>query len=699
MTDVTEQPKMMVGFDLETHLIQPGLLCPPIVCGSFAGKLWDHLETPFVELKPRTMMLIRGLLKGNCVLSGANIAYDFGCICVEDPSLVPLVFEKYRRGEVHDVLIAASLDFIARGFMQDGEIWDPRTAHEHFDEVTGKTSTRYSQIRGSDGRLSNRFSLEIVTDIYLGRMNAKENDLWRLSYALLEGKPLAEWPEEAIQYPKDDAQNSLEVAEYQREVCENLHDLPTQCYAAWCAHLGALWGFRTDGSTLGELEAELQAKIEALKAHFAQYGIYRREKKKGEEVWVQTKAVVKEMVTKAYLGEPPMTDPTDKNPEGNVSCERTVLEDSGDEVLEKLAEVSKVDKLYSYLPSLRQGAITPINVQPNILLATGRASYEGFVQLMPRKGGIRERCIARPETDWSSVDYAALEAHTLGQVLYWTVGESVMADTLNNDLDPHAMFAGKMVGKTYEEILALLATKDGYTKDVRQATKAGNYGFPGGMSAPKFVQAKRKEGLRICLTMHTAEKCGLEKLNKWNGHEITPTCKACCLAAEDLRVNWMDLFHEMPKFFDWIKQTLRMNDNTLEQFVSKRLRGGLRFTNGANTMFQGLAADGAKRAVIRMTEEMYLDTESPLYSSRMIVFSHDETILEIPENRDGLRGTWTDAAQRQALIQVEEMSKLCPDMTKIKAEPARMSRWYKDAAPVYVDGQLVPWEPEKKEAA
>ena len=31
-------PPSLLAFDLETHLIQPGLLAPPIVCGSFADK-------------------------------------------------------------------------------------------------------------------------------------------------------------------------------------------------------------------------------------------------------------------------------------------------------------------------------------------------------------------------------------------------------------------------------------------------------------------------------------------------------------------------------------------------------------------------------------------------------------------------------------------------------------------------------------
>lgn len=119
--------KEYVGADLETHLIQPGLLAPPIVCGSFAGKMYVKTG-PFVVSTKKALAEFKALLMlRDVVLCGANIAYDFGCLCAEDPSFIPLVFAKYQRGEVHDVLICAMLDFIARGLVADGEIYDPRT--------------------------------------------------------------------------------------------------------------------------------------------------------------------------------------------------------------------------------------------------------------------------------------------------------------------------------------------------------------------------------------------------------------------------------------------------------------------------------------------------------------------------------------------------------------------------------------------
>jgi hypothetical protein len=79
------------------------------------------------------------------------------------------------------------------------------------------------------------------------------------------------------------------------------------------------------------------------------------------------------------------------------------------------------------------------------------------------------------------------------------------------------------------------------------------------------------------------------------------------------------------------------------QFLSGRVRGGCRFTQMCNTLFQGLAADGAKKALWDITRECYLDTASPLFGSRVMIFAHDELILEMPEEK----------AHEAALRQVE----------------------------------------------
>ena len=88
-----------------------------------------------------------------------------------------------------------------------------------------------------------------------------------------------------------------------------------------------------------------------------------------------------------------------------------------------------------------------------------------------------------------------------------------------------------------------------------------------------------------------------------------------------------------------------------------------------------------------MTKEMYLDTLSPLYGSRLVNFSHDETIIEIPEERAH------EAAMRQAEVMIQQMRTVVPDVL-VKAEPALMRNWWKNAEAVYENGKLVPWEPK-----
>ena len=166
----------------------------------------------------------------------------------------------------------------------------------------------------------------------------------------------------------------------------------------------------------------------------------------------------------------------------------------------------------------------------------------------------------------------------------------------------------------------------------------------------------------------------------------TPLCKRCVEEADKLKQAYLDMWPEMKAYWNWVTSNMGHGDR-IEQFVSKRVRGGLSGPAAANTLFQGLVADGAKRAVVMLTKEMYLDTLSPLFGARLMNFSHDETILEM------LRRIAHEGAMRQAQIMREEMQKYMPDV-KVGCEPALMARWYKGAKAVFdANGRLTPWEP------
>jgi DNA polymerase I-like protein with 3'-5' exonuclease and polymerase domains len=647
----------VISLDLETHLIQPGLLSPPIVCGSVAPSGGaPQLLTPTLAVHEfKACLHTKGV-----VVVGANISFDFGCIAAVRPDLLPLIFEKFERGEVHDILIAQALDAIAKGYFRDKMIIDPRTG---------------ASIREPGGAQKQRFSQAICVDQVLGRTTAKENDAYRLSYATLEKVPMGQWPEVARKYPVDDAVNALEVAEAQLKTHENLHDLPFQARAAWAEHLAAMWGIRTDGKRVAALAAKLHTDLDRCMQNVRKLGVHRENGSKDTKV-------LKALVSAAYQSDPPLTET------GAVSTSRDTLLDSGNEDLEAFAEVSKIEKLIgTYLPFLEQGVTKPINVTPNVLLANGRSSYDGLIQLLPRQGGVRECFAARPGTAWVSVDYSAIEAATLAQVCLDKIGYSRLAEAINAGKDVHSLFAAEIYGADYEDVVKWKET-DPVWKDRRQMTKAANFGYPGCMGAFKFAQTKRKEGLKLCLAARTAERCGVRMIREWKGNNYpAPACEACVHQAEKLRLAFFNMWPEVAEYIKWITRSLDRSDR-LTQLYSGRVRGGLTVPSAANTLFSGLAGDGAKRALWRISKECYTDPASALYGSRPIIFAHDEIILET------LLTTLNDSAWRQTALMLEEMQQAVPAV-KVSAEPAAMFFWDKSAKMVNdANGKLIPWEPK-----
>jgi DNA polymerase-1 len=724
---------LVEAFDLETHLIQEGLLAPPIVCGSTAtraggGRLLsaDEAREYFREKIAKVMLV------------GANIAFDNGVMAADaqhrgDPTVLDWIFEAYERGLVFDVQLAQALDAIAKGHL----FLDPRTGGGLRDPATGKATGRYS--------------LSICSDLVLGRVDAKANDLYRLRYAILERLPMSEWPREATQYPVDDAVNQLDVGLAQMGVGgvphENLHDMIRQARAAWALHLSCMWGLRTDGARVAALKEKLTILNGAAQKRFTELKFFRPDGSKDT-------SLVKRYVATAYgaKGKCPICAGTGKVPspssgkpivcksvdsldsegsivrigcdgtgfdlatapmlprseKGAVSCDRDSLMESGDETLYDFASVSEGEKQEgTYLPFLEKGVNGIINPRSNALVASGRTSYDGLIQLIPREGGIRECFIPRPGRYFCSTDYAAGELCTLAQSCLWTVGYSRMAEVINATKDPgslHTTLAARMVGLGDVEMDNLIKAKDPKAKGYRQAAKAANFGFPGGMGAVKLCLAKRKKsegiteapdgtkyaGLRFCILLGVADRCGVEKVTEWKGRPCPPVCKACAETAEQIRATWFDQWPEMQEYFAYISSQIDV-DGRLTQFISNRIRGGLDFCNGANTLFQGLLAEAAKHALWLISKEAYTDRESPLWDTRPVIFAHDEVFSEVPIETAHIAGP------RQALLMVEAAREFIPDVF-MDAQPALMDAetgWTKAAEPMYVDGKLVPWRKKK----
>lgn len=716
----------VVALDLETHLIQPGLLAPPHVVGSVADAGESRLVAPST---------VAEFVRKAELIFGANFAFDMGVLTANDLLSIADAFRAYDEDKVFDVLIAESLNAIARGALGK----DPRSFGPLRDPATGK--------------VMDRFSLSICTDLVLGRKDAKANDLYRTRYALLEGLPQDEWPPEAVQYPKDDVRNTFDVGMAQLgqrtrpegsaypgdEAYRNLHDMSRQVRAAWSLHLAAMWGFRTDAARVAELEKRLVAEHAKNLTLFQSPGFIRAD---GSE----DQAVVKRAAATAYgaTGKCPRCGGTGKvpsektgkpvnckvDPEAGTGCDGTGLDlstalglprtekgavgtsrdalmESGDDLLEQYALVSEGDKLRgTYLPFLKRGTVFPINGRPNVLVETGRASYKDPTQTMPKAGGIRECIVARDGTALVSIDYSAIELCTLAQECLLQVGHSRMAELINESRDPgalHTAFAATMVGASFDDLKARVKAKDHTAMAYRQAAKAANFGFGGGMGASTFVLAKRKRiegetkspdgtvyaGLRFCILIGGATRCGTEKVTEWKGRQIAPCCKKCLECVEDLRRMWFKEWPEVSEYHGLVAQQVD-TDGAIVSGSSGRVRGDVSFTEAANGHFQTRAADGAKLALYAVSRECYVPgagpdgRDSPMYGARPIFFAHDEIVSEIP------MGILSAAAKRMTTVMVENMRIVVPDVF-VSAEPAAMYRLSKEAATVFdTQGNLIP---------
>lgn len=325
--DTSRLLEIGVAFDVESHLVQPGLLAPPLVCGSIA--FWDPEQGKIVgELldKETALQVFRQLVEDpERIIILANGSFDVLVCAVEwaklGVDLMPAIFAKFERGQFYDVLTTEALNAIADG--QLGK--DPRTGGDLRDPITGETK--------------NRYSLAIVVDLTLDRVDAKINDEWREHYAELQNVPIEEWPPNARHYPVDDARNTFEVALAQcglipkrsehrwhdlngKTRCErclveltfagpdkgcrvtkphrNLHALSDQVYTSWCLHLGAAWGFNVDQERVNEIDDEVAVKRKKLAVPLLERGFLEWKKEKGELHLGRRTSVIAGVVARAY---------------------------------------------------------------------------------------------------------------------------------------------------------------------------------------------------------------------------------------------------------------------------------------------------------------------------------------------------------------------------------------------------------------
>lgn len=706
------------GLDVESFLIQPGRAAPRRVVTGYQAPNGERIVVTTVQVfnldtkvgyvfRPGeshtdfflafTDALVRNWLERvdekleptapkRGVLINQNIPFDF-CVIAE---------EAYKESEERgDAVLRRIFEMLDLGMVED-----TRLRERLIDLAEGTLGKNFRDLTKDGNPRPKNYALKDMSRDYLGLDIDKVT--FRLAYHRWLGVDLSHWHPGAVSYVVDDTTLSLQAGAQQlkRAGIGIIPNSSEQTKAAFAFQLMSTWGIRTALDKVQAFDAELDREARRFQRILKEHGLIRSGREAGSKNETAVRKLVAELYEEAKM-EVPLTD-GGKSGKRQVSLAGSVLEDIALIRLKKEGKLKYVDKeetivdetnlfedpLYAYsqyvsitklqttyLPSLYEGALRPINAGFETILETGRTSwYKPNLTNLPRGGKktllarlqarVRQCFVPRPGFVYCSVDYDTLELRTLAQVCLWLLGRSKLAEALNSGLDPHLLMAAEQfLHITYEE--AVRRKKEREVKDMRQLAKPANFGFPGGMGAAAFIDFA-KASYDVVFTEQEAR---------------------------DLKAKYLMQWPEMTAYFKLVGMMMRGYDDKggtigdIEQFVSGRVRGRTRYTAACNTFFQGLAADGAKAACYALAKACYL-RGGELYGSRSVAFIHDEVLMEHPEDEASER------AKTQARIMCEEMQALVPDV-KITAAPALMRCWYKDAEAVYNSrNELVCWEPE-----
>jgi len=601
-----------LGFDTETHLIAADQPAPRLVCSSFAWEGENGERADALCLRDNTVENFRYWAEQtDYTFVLHNAAFDMTVMVVNYPELLPLILDLYKSRRIVDTQLNERLHYLARNSYQ-------------FETLKFSMAHCYERHMGVD-----------ISGTKTG------DDIWRLRYNELDGVPLAEWPADPITYAKDDAWHTLEIWNAQQyKFGDHLEDLFYQVEADFFLRIMTVVGFQTDPEAHAALTQRVRDNINAAMPTLLGKGLYVANKKKMEEghdfPYTKKKAIFEKLIIEAAAKadmEPPRNEPTEKmlaegKEEGSISC--------GKEAVSLLMPYCDILKTYNAISAdltnqtkyLKPLDVVRMHAQFNVLVATGRtSSYKPNAQNFPREEGYRECLVADPGHLLLAIDYDFIElvslAYATKELLGLPVEELGLYQTINQGKDPHLVTALEILKadgvtdyQTYEDILAAHEAEVELVDKTRQMAKAPNFGYPGGMGAPTFIEFAR--GYGMFLTLEEAEK---------------------------LKAAWMSAFPEMAKYFEYVGDMESDADGfTVHQLSTDRVRAGAPFCAACNSFFQGLTADGAKRGIIETGRMCYGDEAFAGCSQKL--FIHDEIIFQIPD--------YEDADKRQEVVDAFE---------------------------------------------
>ncbi len=655
----------VLAVDTETYLIQRARPFPPVVCLSFAhnngGLHAAVLPHPSIE-----SFMTDQLAQEGQRFVGHSVSYDFATLGASYPALLPAIFDAYKNNRVTDTQIRQQLVDIASGrAMSD-------------DKVRGYGLAQL---------------YEACFDAKPEGPSKTGDDAVRLRYGEMYNVDFADWPEDFITYSRIDAESTLRIHDLQQEKAGHLlRDDAFQAFSSFVLSLISAKGMRTDPGRVAALKARKEAEAKALEPELVAAGMlqpkYALKRDGGHQVgWIRKMKPARERIEavcaskgiKPYLTDTGVKLQRKGMPTGveHIAIDRTACVWADDPLMLRRADyVSACKILETYVPVLEQGYELPITSRYN-LAATGRTTSSApslpivgtNLQNAPRAPGVRECYVPREGKIYMMGDFSGAEMHTLAQVCKRRVGYSVLGDTLAAGRCAHINTARYLMGGAstpldYDDLWVRYKQGDPEVKKYRQDAKEPNFGFGGYMQVLTFIKEQLKKG------------------NRWTYDE-----------GKVMRDAWLAAYPEMPEYFAGCKAELGPTGQcVVELHWSKRLRKVRGLPTIANSFFQALTADGAKKAINEVVRVSMCETDSAMYKARAFAsnFVHDELIMEVDEcvGVDALQDV---AAEFKTLMQ-DEFNELCPDYkTKVDVVFARW--WSKNADQVFdSEGRLIPWQ-------
>ncbi len=646
---------------------------PDLVLGSVMDEGWDRPDVVDPEHLHDTLL---GALNLNSHLVSHNFTFDYLVVTKAFPDLREPFLRAAEEGRLHDTLVLDWLGRLANGVF-DRPVRNP---------VTGVWETPQAKVR----------SLDVLAQEYCGIILYKDPAI-RLTYGQFLGRPLADLPVTHRRYAEDDARATLAVyCELRRRLlglrAKNGLSEALQIRAALALADLDVRGVHVDRLLAARLAAQFEADLRPLQERLVGAGLgrwwpvpntRRREPapcgtpasdwRYGEGRLIRGRAPKScssylEVADAAFslntsaiqraLAALPVNpdDPPPRRADGSISLDgkywdSTILQGA----LHDWHLHEKVKKiLATYLSVYSQTDV----VFPHWRVLgprSGRmAGAHPNIQNTPkRRAGIRALFVPSPGRVFVVADYSAQEMFTLCEVMLDMNIRGPLYKALTSGEDFHRLGAALVLGKDPEDV----------TKEERQAQKALHFGVPGGLGARKLA-AYAWSGYGVDWTVEEAAARRKRFLDYYTDVATylaslkvnTDTALRRSTGPDNGEIYWQArtghrgrrVIREMINSTDpAVVDAGHRADRQLEVVLrSGRRRAHCRFTEGANTYFQGTAADVTKTAVWRAFRA----------GLQIVMVIHDEIVIESrPEH----------AADDAVLLEIamkEAFRKICPRM-------------------------------------